>query len=162
MAYTMTPYLRAKYNEYVKDAADSPGNLEFLLDNLGHPIECDYSVKSMEEAELAFWECVSKGLPDDLSDLSHFSNLLGQYLGECIISHTGAKWVQSKNKNMTFGQPCVDDFGGKPWDRVFPVELAKHILDIPKSKPHFPGIRERRVLASTLERVLLIHAKSGS
>ncbi|HXK59516.1 MAG TPA: hypothetical protein PLP42_06420 [Acidobacteriota bacterium] len=161
MARNLTAILKARFREYVEEAGQSPQNLEFLLENLGFPLKCDYSVESLEQAESAYWECTARGIPDDLSDLEHLAHLIGQYLGESIIHHTGGKWVQSREPNETFGQPCIDDFGGKAWDRVFPVELARSIRELPRKKPNFPGVRDRRVFATALEKAISTGAKKN-
>jgi hypothetical protein len=159
----VTTEQRARFRSYVSDAAQSASNLGFLLDNLGSPFHMDYSVESLARAEEVFWRCVHGGVPmhlNDVTDLDHFAQLLGQYLGECIVHHTGAVWVQSQEPNPTFGQPCLDEFGNKPWERIYPVAMALHLRELPELKPDFPGVRERRVAATHLERALSIHRRS--
>lgn len=153
---------KARFAAYVEDAKKSTENLAFLLDNLGERIALDYSVKSLAAAEAVFWQCVESGIPDDLTDLEHFAQLLGQYLGECIIHHTGAKWVQAGEQNPMFAEPCIDDFGGGAWDRVYPVHSAINLHRLPREKPSFPGVREKRVLATKLEMALAIHSRRQS
>jgi hypothetical protein len=155
----LSPTDKAKFITYVRDAEQSPENLAFLLDNLGEKIELDYSVDSLAKAEAIYWRHVPKGIPEDLSDVEHFSQLLGQYLGQCIIQHTGGKWVQCDDQNPLFSQPCVDGFGGQDWDRVYPVDTARNLWSLPREKPNFPGVREHRVFAAKLEKALAIHAK---
>jgi hypothetical protein len=155
---------KAKFRAYVTDAAQSADNLGFLLDNLGTKVPMDYSVESLAAAENAFWQCVRVGVPDhlkDATDLEQFAQLLGQYLGQCIIRHTGGTWVQSQEQNPTFGQPCVDGFGNKPWERVYPVDMALHLRRLPEVKPDFPGVRERRVAATRLEKAISIHRRAS-
>ena len=148
---------KAKFQAYVTDAAQSADNLGFLLENLGTPVALDYSVESLVRAESVFWRCVREGIPDDLTDLDHFAQLMGQYLGECIVHHTGGVWVQSQEHNPMFGQPCVDRFGNQPWERTYPVHVALHIRQLPREKPAFPGVRDGRVFATHLEKALFIH-----
>jgi hypothetical protein len=59
-----------------------------------------------------------------------------------------------------FGQPCVDGFGNKPWERVYPVSMALHLRGLPEVKPDFPGVREKRVAATHLEKALSIHRRA--
>ena len=151
---------KARFRAYVTDAAHSADNLGFLLDNLGASVPMDYSIESLAAAEDVFWRCVRDGIPDHLSgatDLEHFAQLLGQYLGQCIIRQVGGAWVQSEDRNPMFGQPCVDGFGNKPWERVYPVSMALHLRRLREVKPDFPGVREGRVAATHLEKALAIH-----
>lgn len=159
----LTPVDKMRFKEYVADAAKSDENLAFLLDNLGSPIVMDWSVESLAKAEAVFWRCVSDGMPAELegvTHLDHFAHLLGQYLGQCVVRHAGGSWIQSQERNRMFGQPCVDGFGNKPWERVYPVEAAIHLRDLPRHKPEFPGVRERRVMAADLERALAVHRRA--
>jgi hypothetical protein len=151
--------LKIRFRDYVAEAANSTRDLEFLLDNLGLSVPLDCSVASLEKVEAIFWRFVEEGVPEEISDLDHFAHLIGQYLGECIIRKTGASWVECSEKNAQFSQPCVEGFGKHSWDRVFPVDLALHIQDLPKKKPDFPGVRKRRVFASALERALSAHSQ---
>lgn len=155
----LSPADKAKFDQYVRDVEQSPENLGFLLDNLGEKVALDYSVDSLAKAEAVYWRHVDKGIPTDLSDADHFAQLLGQYLGRCITHHTGASWSQCEDPNPMFGQPCIDGFGGKEWDRIYPVHTALHLRSLPQEKPNFPGVRERRVFATKLETALAIHAK---
>lgn len=107
-----------RFRQYVADAAQSAEHLSFLFDNLGTSVCLDYSVASLAQAEGVFWRFAPAGLPDALSDPGHFAQLLGQYMGECAIRQTTARWFQSRDKNPMFGQPCLDGFGGEAWDRV--------------------------------------------
>jgi hypothetical protein len=154
---------KAKFRAYVADAARSADNLVFLLDNLGTRVPMDYSVESLAAAEGVFWRCVREGVPkelEDLIDLEHFAQLLGQYLGQCVIRTAGGAWVQSEDQNPMFGQPCVDGFGNKPWERVYPVSMALHLRRLPEVKPDFPGVREQRVAATHLEKALSAHRRA--
>src|SRR5215218_6419109 len=121
---------KGRFRAYVTDAAQSADHLGFLLENLGSTILMDYSIESLAAAEGVFWRCVRDGVPDHLrgaTDLEHFAQLLGQYLGQCVIHQVGGAWVQSEDHNPMFGQPCVDGFGNKPWERVYPVSMALHL-----------------------------------
>lgn len=155
----ISPADKAKFDQYVRDAEQSPENLAFLLDNLGDRVALDFSVESLTRAEAVYWQHADKGIPPELSDMNHFAQLLGQYLGQCIINQTGAKWVQCEDPNPMFAQPCIDGFGGQDWDRVYPVHTALHLRSLPQEKPNFPGVREHRVLATKLEKALAIKAK---
>ncbi len=155
-----SPADRAKFDQYVRDAEQSPENLAFLLDNLGERVDLDYSAASLVKAEAVYWRHVEKGEPTDLSDMNHFAQLLGQYLGRCIIHHTSAKWVQCEEQNPMFGQPAIDGFGGEEWDRIYPVHTALHLRDLPQEKPNFPGVRGQCVFATKLEKALAIHEKT--
>lgn len=152
---------KARFETYVRDAQQSPQNLEFLLDNLGDRFEIDYSVASLVKSEAAFWRGIRDGLPAELTDVSHFANLLGQYLGECIIHHTSAKWVQCQDPNLMFAQPCIDGFRNQPWDRIYPVDTTQHLQKLPIEKPNFPGVRDQRVLATKLETAIAIYKKAN-
>jgi hypothetical protein len=156
----ISPKDKARFATYVVDSKRSAENLSFLLENLGEQLSIDYSIESLASAEAAYWRWVENGMPGDLTDPEHFAQLLGQYLGECIIHHTGAKWVQVDEQNPMFAQPCIDGFGGKAWDRVYPVHTAMNLRTLPQVKSSFPGVQERRVLATKLERALEIHMRS--
>lgn len=155
----LSPADKAKFDQYVRDVEQIRENLAFLLDNLGEKVDLDGSVDSLAKAEAVYWRHADKGIPTELSDINHFAQLLGQYLGWCIIHHTGAKWVQCEEQNPMFGQPCIDGFGGEEWDRVYPVHTALHLHNLPQEKPNFPGVRDHRVLATKLEKALAVHAK---
>lgn len=158
----VSPQDKARFARYVNDASLVVENLGFLLDNLGEQIELDYSLESLAASEAVFWRCVKEGIPGDLSDPDHFAQLLGQYLGECIIRHTGAKWVQSDEHNPMFAQPCIDGFGGQVWDRVYPVHTALNYRRLAADNPSFPGLREKRLFAAKLERALAIYDRHRS
>lgn len=151
---------KRKFQTYVRDAERSAELLGFLLDNLGEKADLDYSVESLARAEAVFWRFVPKGLPTGLSDLNDFAQLLGQYMGQSLVHQCGAKWVQSQDQNPMFGQPCLDGFGGKPWDRVYPVHIALHIQELPSKKPSFPGVQERRVFAQRMEDAMKVHRRA--
>jgi len=156
----LTPADKAKFHVYVQDVDRCIENLAFLLDNLNEKVTLDGSMDSLAKAEAVYWRHVDNQIPTDLSDSNHFAQLLGQYLGRCIIQHTGARWVQCEDPNPMFGQPCIDGFGGKEWDRIYPVHVALHLRNLPHEKPHFPGVRERRVLATKLETAMALHAET--
>jgi hypothetical protein len=151
---------RAQFAAYVRSAEQSAGDLAFLLDNLGERVELDYSVDSLANAEAVYWRNLSQGIPADLCNLDDFAQLLGRYLGQCLIRQTGAKWVQCEDQNPLFAQPCVDGFGGQEWDRIYPIHAAQHLGTLPEEKPNFPGVREHRVFATKLEKALAICATS--
>jgi anaerobic glycerol-3-phosphate dehydrogenase len=68
--------------------------------------------------------------------------------------------MQATEPNRRFGQPCVDGFGNKPWDRFYPVELATNFRDLPRTNPSFPGVRDRKVLSRQFEKALSIYNAS--
>lgn len=154
----LSPADRAKFVQYLRDVEKSSENLAFLLDNLGEKVELDCSVESLAKAEAVYWRHANKGILMELSDINHFAQLLGQYLGLCIIRHTGAKWVQCEEQNPMFGQPCIGGFGDEEWERVYPVHTALHLRNLPQEKPNFPGVRDQRVFATKLEKALAIYA----
>lgn len=147
---------RQKFTQYVSDSRNVVENLEFLLDNLGHKVVLDYSVASLAEVERIFWDQAGQGMSSELSDPNQFAQLIGQYLGECIIRIAGGRWEQSLDDNPMFAQPCVSGFGGKAWDRVYPVHLALHVRELPSTKPDFPGVRDKRVFVSKLEEAIRV------
>ena len=79
---------QARFKKYVLAANQSGQDLEFLLENLGHPTIVDFSTESLAKTESVFWRCVSEGLPQALGSLDDFAELLGRYFGECVIRHT--------------------------------------------------------------------------
>lgn len=147
---------KTRFHTYVEDAKHCVSHLEFLFDNLGEHVELDYSVKSLEKGEAIYWRCLEQGIPPGLTDLNHFAQLLGQYLGECVIHHTGAKWVLSEEPNAMFAQPCIAGYSEKAWERIYPVHTALNIQALPKTKPGFPGVHDRRVFAAKLEKAISI------
>lgn len=152
----LSPELKLKYRDYVRDADESPSNLGFLLTNLGYEIQLDYSRESLVRLEQIYWELHEKGMPADLSDIEHFAQMLGQYLGVTIIQKTGAKWFQCTDENAMYGQPCLDGFGNKKWDKIYPVALANNLPTLKRQNPNFPGVRDRTVLASQFDKALKI------
>jgi len=155
----VTPELKQMYRDYVSDAPGAAGNLSFLLENLGYSVSLDGSRESFVELEKIYWELNEKGIPADLSDLDHFAQLMGQYLGATIVEQMGAKWVQCTDQNPTNGQPCVDGFGNKKWDRIFPASLANNLPDLKSQSPSFPGVRDRTVFASQLDKATKLSGK---
>ncbi len=153
----LTPELKLKYRDYIKETEKAAENLDFLLDNLGYKVDLNYSVESLEEVEGIFWNMLNKGIPSDFSDDEHFAQLIGQYFGHCLIVKTGAKWVQCKDANPMLGQSCIDGFGNKSWDKMFPVEIALNIRNLPKTKPDYPGVKDKRVFAAAFDRALKIY-----
>ena len=157
----LQPKDRAKFVAYVRDAEHCTENLAFLLDNLGDNCVLDGSVASLESAEALFWKHADGGIPRELSSAEQFAGLLGQYLGRCVIEQTSGAWVQSADNNPMFGQPCLDGFGGEKWDRIYPVEVARRLRNLPRTKPDFPGVRERRVFATLLEKAIRLHQRAN-
>jgi hypothetical protein len=157
-----TPADKARFHAFVVDAARSAENIEFVLGDLGAWVKMDYSIESLVRAEAVYWDLVEGVINTTLTDEDHFAQLLGQYMGSCVTHHTGARWIQSEEKNPMFGQPCVDGFGNKPWERIYPVHTSLHLRELPTKKPDFPGARERRVFAAHLEKALSVFNRGKS
>ncbi|WP_395751008.1 hypothetical protein [Prosthecobacter sp.] len=157
----VSPKMKCWFQNYVKDVSASAANLTFLLDNLGYAVSIDGSRESLVALEKIYWELNQKGIPPGLSDLEQLAQLIGQYLGKVIIEHTGAKWVQCTDANPTLGQPCLDEFGNEPWDRIFPVALANNLPVLKLRNPHFLGARNQTVFASQLDKALNLSAKKA-
>lgn len=151
--------LLQKFTQYVKNTPIAVEHLQFLLSNLGERWFGDFSRDSLVDLERLYWKHVDS-IPTELSDPEHLAHLMSQYLGEMIVRSTGAKWVQCKDQNPLFGQPCLDEFGNKEWDRFFPVSLATHFRSLPRNKPDFPGVRERQVLALKYDKAISINKKA--
>lgn len=79
-----------------------------------------------------------------------------RYLGQCITKRCSREWVQTTEKNRRFGQLCIDGFGNKKWDKVYPASLAASLPTLASTNPSFPGVRERCVLACQLEKAIKI------
>lgn len=151
---TISPKLKQRYLEYISDASSAAMNLSFLLDNLGYSTKLDGSRESLVALEKIYWELYEKGIPSELSDLEQFAQLMGQYLGVIIINQTKAKWVQCTDQNPTKGQPCLDGFGNKKWDRIFPVALANNLPNLKLQSHSFPGVKNQTIFASQLDKAL--------
>lgn len=152
------------FDDYVAAAAGAPADIEFVLDHLGVRIPVDCSEESLERLEKLYWG-VREGavqLPPGLVSVEELPALLARYLGHCIVTRTGGQWVEARERNRREGQPCVDRFGNQPWERIYPVELAKNFATLPETNPAFPGVRERRVLATQLARALRIAGRETS
>ena len=151
------------FEEYVAAAADAPADIRFVLDHLDVRIPVDCSEESLERLERLYWD-VREGavqLPEGLTSVEELPELLARYLGHCIVTRAGGRWIESKERNRRGGQPCIDGFGNKPWDRVYPVELAKNFSRLRETNPTFPGVRDRRVLATQLRKALRIAEEEG-
>jgi hypothetical protein len=142
------------FRDYVSVAPEAAGHLAFLMDNLGYSVLLDGSRESFVELERIYWDLREKGIPGELTDSEYFARLMGQYLGTTIIQRTGVKWLQCTDRNPTFGQPCLDGFGNKSWDRVFPVALASSLPGLKSQSANFPGARDRTVFACQLDKAL--------
>jgi len=149
----------ARFQQYVKDVDEAVNHLEFLFDNLGENLNVDFSRDSLVEFERLFWKHVD-AIPNDLSDAEHLAILIGQYLGLMIVKETGAKWIQCIDQNPMFGQPCLDGFGNKEWDRIYPVSIAINLRNLPKTNPTFPGVREKQVFAKQYDKAVKIYEKT--
>ena len=140
----LTPELKARFREYLEAAQGAPADLEFLLEQLGEDVAVDMSVKSLEQLEALYWMYAGDGgYPEGLGSLQDYLELTCRYLGQCIVERCSGKWVQTTEKNRRFGQPCIDGFGNKKWDKVYPVSLAEWLPTLASTNPSFPGARER-------------------
>lgn len=154
--------LRDRFQRYVEAAHGAEADVAFLLENLSIGLPLDCSVQCFSALEDIYWKLASGSihLPAALGSLDDVIGLFCRYLGECIVSRTGGKWVQTTEANRRFAQPCVDGFGNKPWDRFYPVELATNFRDLLHTNPSFPGARDRKVLTRQFEKALSIHSAS--
>ena len=151
------PKMKMSFSEYVEEAEKSAENLGFLLDNLGYSIDLDYSLESVEKAEKALWDEARKGIPEELASVEQFADLLGQYLGQCLVNKIGAKWVQGKENYHYFGQPCIDGFGNEIYDRIYPVEVSRALHNLPQVPQGFQGVMTRRVFGIPYERAMWVY-----
>ena len=87
----ISPELKMRFRNYVEDISEARANLAFLLDNLCVQIEPDFSRRSLEALESGFWRLRDK-IPANITNESQFVQLMAQYLADCIIRRTGAKW----------------------------------------------------------------------
>ena len=159
--YKITSELKDKFKEYVKAAIYSANDLEFLLENLGINVNIDYSEESLIKLEKIYWDFKNKGdFPSELGNIEDFASLLGRYLGQSIIHYTGANWIQSKEKNRMFGQPCIDGFGNKKWEKIYPVALSIHLPELSKTNPTIPGVKDKKVFAEQLKKAIKIYKKN--
>ncbi len=133
--YKLTPDLKTRYQGYVNAAKGARDDLAFLLDNLGVSVDLDGSERCFVDLEELYWRIESGEIEfsEVLMSLDDFIALTCRYLGQCVIDQTGARWMQSREKNRRFAQPCIDGFGNKEWDRFYPIELAKNFHDLPIS-----------------------------
>jgi hypothetical protein len=154
----ITPELQMRFREYVQDVPKARENLEFIWESLGTRLALDRSRESLEVLEAEFWRAKGKGIPAELTDESQIVRLMGQYLADCIVQKTGAKWVQSTDPNPMFGQPALDGFGNQKWDRIYPVALANNFVTLQKTNPSFPGIAEQNVLMQVFDKAVRLHS----
>ena len=158
---TLTPELKARFREYVEAAHRARADLEYLLEQLGEDVAADMSVESLEQLEALYWKYSSEGgYPEGFGALQDYLELICRYLGQCIVERCSGKWVQTTERNRRFGQPCIDGFGNKKWDKVYPVSLAESLPTLASTNPSFPGAREGRVLARQLEKAIKISGQS--
>jgi hypothetical protein len=99
-------------------------------------------------------------MPEGFGELEDFANLLARYFGESAIRPANARWALPPPSNPLYPQPVITGFGTKAWDLVYPVSAALHLQELPRTKPSFPGVRERRVFAAKLEDVIRTHRRS--
>ncbi len=146
-----------KFEAYVSDSESASDNLAFVFNHVGTKLDLDFSRDSLVDLEKCFWE-LRENIPTSVSDTDHVCLLMGQYLGQCVIRATGAQWKQCSDNNGLKGQPCLDGFGNKKWDRLYPVSLSLNFEELPRQKPNFPGVREKTVLASQFDKALKLHS----
>lgn len=147
--------LEHKYKSFIAELAQTEEQLEFLLDNLGYSVVLDHSRESLVVVEKIYWE-VYHNIPQDLLEREQLAQLIGQYLGILIVEHTNAKWVQCKDNNHLYGQPCLDGFGNKKWDRIYPMRLAVHLHDLKKQSRAFLGVKDNTVFVSHFDKAVAI------
>lgn len=152
----LTEELKKRFDDYVEEVGKVAEHLSFVLDNVNESFELDFSVQSLVALEQLFWKFQRNGVPGDFIAVDHLAHLLGQYLGACVVHSTGAKWVQCTDHNGLFGQPCLDGFGNKPWERVYPVNLSVNLHEIEHTQPDFPGVSEHQVLATALANAIKV------
>jgi hypothetical protein len=158
--YKITPILKKRFKGYVESASKAKEDLEFLVENLGIKIDIDFSEKSLIDLEKIYWGYVnSQNFPEEYGKIEDFAELICRYLGQTIIFQTKANWVQTKEKNRRFGQPCIDGFGNEKWERIYPVSLANHFSELPKSNPTMPGVKEKKVMAELLKKAIRIYRR---
>jgi hypothetical protein len=156
-----TSELELKYVEYVEAAANAAEDLRFLLSHNELRVSIDFSETSLETLERIYWDFnngKNKWL-ESFGTIDDFANLIARYMGECICHHTSANWTQTKEKNPMFGQPCLDGFGNAAWERIYPVDLANNLRKLPETKPFFPGVRSKTVLAEQLRQAIKIQSR---
>ena len=153
----LSPRQKMDFNNYLRVMSAAKDDLEFLLENLGIRFALDFSRESLVKLEEAFWKAKEAGIPSDFSSEEHLEHLMGLYLAETIVRLTGAKVRQSKWQNRMFGQPYLDDFGNKEWDRIYPVQLVTNFANLKKTNPNFAGVDTKTVLASVFDKAREIH-----
>jgi len=161
MEYQITDKLRQQFQEYTKIAAQAADDLRFLLDHFDVQIDVDFSEESLEKLEMLYWDFRDGKVEwlDGFGTIADFGYLACRYMGQCVCHHTSARWVQTKEKNTRFGQPCLDGFGNAEWDRIYPVNVGVHFAAPEKTSPFFRGARTRTVLAEQLRKAKKIQAK---
>lgn len=150
------------FEDYVRAAGEASSDIEFLLEHLDVKISLDWSEESLARLEDLYWQ-IHDGvveLPDGMMDVDGFLGLLTRYLGQCVVARTGARWVQAQEKNRRDGQPCLDGFGNAPWERIYPIELSKNFRTLRETNPDFPGVQERKVLATQLRQALQVAGRA--
>src|SRR3954454_12655788 len=96
MNYTLTPAMKSRFKDYLAAAAQSGRDLQLVLENLGVQWHADYSLESLELAEVVFWKMVSGELKDPVVSTAHFADLIARYLGEIVARAGRGKWAQSE------------------------------------------------------------------
>ena len=142
----------------MKAATQAADDLRFLLDHFDVQIDIDFSEESLEKLETLYWDFRDGNVEwlDGFGTTDDFAHLACRYMGQCVCHHTSANWVQTKEKNKRFGQPCLDGFGNAGWDRIYPVDLGLHFATLAVTSPRFLGARTRTVLVEQLRKAILL------
>lgn len=156
-----TTHFQLLLKEYAEQVAKAAENLAFVFENLGEEIVLDCSMGSLEKAEGVYWDLRERGEWPAIIDEKHYAHLLGQYLTQCILCSTQSKLIVCDERNMMYGQPCIQLGTGNKWDRVYPVQFAVGLPDLPRTNPTFLGLQKRRVAAAQFERALRIAPRAG-
>lgn len=156
-----TPQQTCAFENYVRTAPDSSEDLKFLLENLGFDEVLDWSELSLRSLEEKYWQIRQRGgVPQELGGFDVLEHLIGQYLGESIVRTIGGNWIQARDTNRFYAEPCIDGFGNAPWDKIYPNAVARSLATIMKDQPHFPGAKSRAVLAEVYKKAM--KAKSAA
>jgi len=132
----------------------------FFLENIGAEVDLNYSYASLHQLETTYRAAVFNNEHAEPLDSETYLSLMGQYLGASLCHHTSAHWVQCKDKNPKFAQPCIHGFGNEKWGRVFPVLLVQHYHTLSDQHPRFKRLIEQRFLfAETFQKAVDIFQK---
>lgn len=153
---------KVTFQEFLRAARGAADDLIFLLDQYAEKISIDYTEESLLALEHLFWKFLRGDAKyrSAFGTIEDFANLICRYMGETIIKHTGAQWIQTEERNHRFGQPCLDGFGNEKWERIYPIEIATHFGTLAETNPGFPGVRDKQVLATQLRKAVEIRERS--